>query len=309
MSGTDVMTERLRPRPLLPDVWCVQPGGGWVAALERAWGRLRRWWLRTFRPMYVARLRGLRRGECPDCPHDVVDERDLKYYRNVCGYHFDPGDLPRRWCDIPPIAAAGRAALFVAWFFRDPPRATPAAPGAVVAPADGVITDVEELADCPYWDGPAVKVGIYLSLFDVHVNRAPETARVIEVRYARGRFLDSGGPRAAHENENCCTLFEVEAPPHPLLLVRQIAGAFARRIVCAARPGEVLARGERLGMIKFGSRTELYLTRLPGLSVTVRPGDRVRAGSSVVARYATRGIQSDVPASGSTVSLLLEDER
>jgi phosphatidylserine decarboxylase len=312
---TGESSSRLAPKALPANVRSAQPGGGWVVALELAWGRLRRRWLRLMRPEYVARMRAARRGECPDCPHDVIDDRDLKFFRNVCGYYFAAADVPRRGRDRLPLARMGRAevllfggglsalaaaaalltpyaavppallALFVVLFFRDPPRRIPDAPGAVVSPADGVITDVEELDEVPFWDGPAVKVGIYLSVFDVHLNRVPETARVIEVSYTPGRFLDTWRPAAARVNEQCWTLFECEAAPHHLIAVKQIAGTFARRIVCEARPGEVLARGERFGMIKFGSRTELYLEKVPTLRVAVRPGDRVRGGSSVLAQY------------------------
>jgi phosphatidylserine decarboxylase len=300
---------------LPPGIASVQPGNGWVMRLELAWGRLRRRWLRLARPGHVARMRALRRGECPGCAHDVIDDRDLKFFGNVCGYHFAAADLPRRWLDRLPLARMGRGellvfggglaalaaasalltpwaslppallALFVVLFFRDPARAIPDTPGAIVSPADGLVTDVEELTEVPFWDGPAVKVGIYLSIFDVHVNRVPETARVIEVRYTSGRFLNTRHPEAARANEQCWTLFEHEAPPHRLVAVKQIAGTFARRIVCAARPGAVLSRGERFGMIKFGSRTELYLEKTADLRISVRPGDRVRGGSSVLARH------------------------
>jgi phosphatidylserine decarboxylase len=284
-------------------------------SLELAWGRLRRRWLRLACPGYVSRMRAARRGACPGCPHDVIDDRDLKLVRNVCGYRFAAGVVPRRWLDRVPIARMGRCeallyggglsalaaaiaclspyaalppallAVFVLLFFRDPARQIPAGAGLVVSPADGVVTDVDEESEAPFWDGPAVRIGIYLSVFDVHVNRAPEAARVIEVRYGPGRFLNSSRPAAARANEHCWTLFEREAPPHHLVAVKQIAGTFARRIVCEARPGEVLARGQRFGMIKFGSRTELYLATAPGLCVAVRPGDRVRGGSSVLAQY------------------------
>jgi phosphatidylserine decarboxylase len=316
MSASMTSPTRLTPKPLPANIRSAQPGGGWAVALELAWGRVRRRWLRLVRPGYVARMRAARRGECPGCPHDVLDDRDLKFFRNVCGYRFAAGDVPRRWLDRLPIARMGQCevllyggglsalaaaaaclspyaaappallALFVLLFFRDPAREIPAGAGLVVSPADGVVTDVEELNEVPFWDGPAVKVGIYLSVFNVHVNRVPERARVIAVRYEPGRFLDTSRPAAARVNEHCWTLFEREAAPHHLIAVKQIAGTFARRIVCEARPGEVLARGERFGMIKFGSRTELYLTAAPGLRAAVRPGDRVRGGSSVLAQYA-----------------------
>src|SRR5262245_3786212 len=305
MSARPIAPTRLAPKALPANVRCAQPGGGWAVWLELAWGRLRRRWLRLARPGHVARMRAARRGDCPGCPHDVIDDRDLKFFRNVCGYHFAPAGAPPRWLDCLPLARMGRCevlvfggglcalaaaaallapyaalppalqALFVVMFFRDPPRRAPEGPGLIVSPADGVVTDVEELDEVPFWDGPAVKVGIYLSVFNVHVNRAPETARVIEVRYAPGRLLDTRRPQAALLNEHCWVLFECEDAPHHLIAVKQIAGTFARRIVCEARPGAVLGRGDRYGMIKFGSRTELFLSRAPGLCVVVRPGDRV----------------------------------
>jgi phosphatidylserine decarboxylase len=316
---------RLAPKALPASIHSTQPGGGWVVALELTWGRLRRRWLRLMRPGYVARMQVARRGECPGCPHDVIDDRDLKFFRNVCGYHFATADIPRRWRDRLPLAHMGRAevllfggglsvlaaaaafltpyaavssallALFVVLFFRDPTRRIPDAPGAVVSPADGVITDVEELDEVPFWDGPALKIGIYLSVFDVHLNRVPETARVIEVCYVPGRFLDTRRRAAARVNEQCWTLFECETAPHHLIAVKQIAGTFARRIVCEARPGEVRARGERFGMIKFGSRTELYLAKSPLLRIVVGRGDRVRGGSSVLAQYGMESRQQELP--------------
>jgi phosphatidylserine decarboxylase len=260
-------------------------------------------------------MNALRRGECPGCPHDVIDSRDLKFCRNVCGYWFDrtadrfawrdrlpvarPGwvevvlfgggavlaaaalALWSPWAAIPPAAAA----LFVFAFFRDPPRRIPAGPNLVVSPADGRVTDVTPVGWLDEFGGPAVRVGIYLSIFNVHVNRCPEAARVIGVEYRPGRFLDVRRPTAPEENERFSTLFETEAAPHRLLLVRQIAGAFASRVVNEARPGRVLARGAKFGMIKFGSRTELYLPA-GAVEVLVSAGDRVRGGATAVARFA-----------------------
>ena len=315
MSTKEQCPTRLAPKTMPANIRSSQPGGGWLVWLELAWGRLRRRWLRLARPQYVARMQSARKGDCPDCTHDVIDDRDLKFYRNVCDYHFAGADVPSRWLDRIPLARMGRGevfvfggglavltvvaaflspyaaiplalmALFVVHFFRDPSRSIPDETGVIVSPADGVVTDVEELDEVPFWEGPAVKIGIYLSVFDVHVNRVPETARVIEVRYVPGRFLDTRWPRAARVNEQCWTLFECVAEPHHLVAVKQIAGTFARRIVCEARPGAVLERGERFGMIKFGSRTELYLAKASSLQIVVRPGDRVKGGSSVVAKF------------------------
>jgi phosphatidylserine decarboxylase len=282
--------------------------------VELAWGWLRRWRLRTFRPAYVERMRQRRRGVCPGCPTDIVDARDLKYVRNVCGYWFDAVDEPYDWLRRLPIAPIARgevlvyggtalglaaaasllsmwaavpfllAALFVLWFFRDPPRRIPSLPGAIMAPADGVITRIEEVEESGLWDGPALRISIYLSVFSVHINRAPESARVIEVRYYPGELRNTWDIHSARDNEQAWTVLESLAAPHPRMLVKQIAGPFARRIVCSARPGEVLARGDRLGMIKFGSRTELYLQQTPGLQLRVQVGDRVRGGQSILAQ-------------------------
>jgi phosphatidylserine decarboxylase len=317
------MTSSLRPvrlesRPTPLNVTGVQPGGGWALGLELAWARLRRCWLRTIYPGYVARMGSLRRGECPACPHDVIDPRDLKFCGNVCGHWFAAEDDPFAWRDRLPVARWGwaelllygggavvltlvllfvfpwaafvpaLAAVFVVAFFRDPPRTVPTEPGAVVAPADGTITDVTLFDRLDEFDGPAVRIGIYLSIFNVHVNRCPEAARVVAVCYRPGRFLNARHPVAGDVNEQFSTLFECEAAPHRLILIKQIAGAFASRVVNVVRPGRVLGRGDTFGMIKFGSRTELYLEDPAELQELVRPGDAVRGGSSVVARYVAR---------------------
>jgi phosphatidylserine decarboxylase len=184
------------------------------------------------------------------------------------------------WAAVLPAMLAG----FVVWFFRDPNRTIPDGPGLLVSPADGVITHVEELYEAGLWDGPIVKISIYLSLFSVHLNRVPERARLLEVRCLPGRHLRTRDPRSAEVNEQCRTLWECLDPPYLPFLIKQVAGPLVSSSICAVRPGARLPRGARFGMIKFGSRTELYLPRHRGLSLTVRPGDRVRAGSSIVAR-------------------------
>jgi phosphatidylserine decarboxylase len=184
------------------------------------------------------------------------------------------------WAAVLPALLAG----FIVWFFRDPHREIPTGSGLLVSPADGVVTQVEEQSESEVWDGPAVKISIYLSLFSVHLNRVPERARVLEVRHLPGRHLRTRDPRSAEVNEQCRTLWERVDPPCLRFLIKQVAGPLVSSIVCAVRSGADLPRGARFGMIKFGSRTELYLPRHPGLILTVRPGNRVRAGSSIVAR-------------------------
>ena len=147
----------------------------------------------------------------------------------------------------------------------------------VVSPADGRVTDVTPLDWLDHFRGPAVRIGIYLSLFNVHVNRCPVAGTAVWVRYAPGRFLDSRRPAAARVNESIETLFEHDDCPGRLCLVRQIAGAFASRVVTTVRPGQRFPAGHKIGMIKFGSRTELYLSD-PRAVVLVRPGDVVRGG-------------------------------
>jgi phosphatidylserine decarboxylase len=298
------------PAPVVP----IQPGGGWAIRLELLWGHVRRKYLRLVRPGYVARALAARRGECPGCPHDIIDSRDLKLCANACGYWFPAATDPFAWRDAVPIARAGWAevvvfgggagvaaalalliwpwgallpalvGIFVVAFFRDPPRRIPGEPGVVVSPADGRVMDVTPLDWVDHFRGPAIRIGIYLSLFNVHVNRCPVAGTAVWVRYAPGRFLNSRQPAAARVNESIETLFEHDDSPGRLCLVRQIAGAFASRVVTTVRPGQRFPAGHKIGMIKFGSRTELYLSDARAL-VLVRPGDVVRGGASVLAHY------------------------
>lgn len=167
------------------------------------------------------------------------------------------------------------AAALSAFFFRDPERLPPDSEDAVVAPADGRVTAVAPAGD---GDAPGHRVSIFLSLFDVHVNRSPAAGRVASVTHRPGEFRAAFRPDAAERNER--NELEMECGRGPIL-VRQIAGVVARRIVCRAAPGERLRRGERFGLIRFGSRTEVLLP--PNCRPTVRPGDRVRGGETVIA--------------------------
>lgn len=285
-------------------------------ALELWWGRVRRAWLRRFRPGYVRRMRELRQGDCEHCDHDVIDARDLKFYRNVCGFSFAPGHDRFRWRDRLPVArealaevmvlggppaAAAAVCAWLGWwlpaavlatiaaaaaaFFRDPRRAVPQEPGVVVAPADGTVMDIENVQQERALDGAAVRIGIFLSLLNVHVNRAPLACRVIALDYQPGKFLAAMRRSASEENERLEMVLEEEQAPHRPIIVRQIAGAVARRIVCTLRPGQAVQRGEKIGLIKFGSRTEVALPKEEGLEILVRRGSRVRAGTTVLARY------------------------
>ncbi|MGE5189189.1 MAG: phosphatidylserine decarboxylase family protein [Gemmatimonadota bacterium] len=182
------------------------------------------------------------------------------------------------WPRSVPAAVAGLVlTAFVAWFFRDPERTPPSAAGAVVSPADGKIVFCGESPAGIYSPAPGKKVSVFMSVFDVHVNRAPVSGRVAAVRYNRGRFLAANVDKASLENEqNGVT---IEASGRAVTYV-QIAGLIARRIVCDLREGDEVVRGQRVGMIRFGSRVDVYLPA--DAAVSVRTGDRVRAGESVL---------------------------
>ncbi|MEQ9411686.1 MAG: phosphatidylserine decarboxylase family protein [Fuerstiella sp.] len=175
--------------------------------------------------------------------------------------------------------------ILVTWFFRDPHRSIPSEPGLVVSPADGKVVDIEELAHDDFVGGPAVKIGIFLSIFNVHINRSPVAGRVIGLRYRPGKYLNALRPESARENEQLAVLLESPEPPYRGMVIRQITGAIARRIVCWLKPGDTLERGTRFGMIKLGSRTELVMPREDALEVLTKLGDKVQAGSTVLARY------------------------
>jgi phosphatidylserine decarboxylase len=174
-------------------------------------------------------------------------------------------------------AATGFAVVALAFlaFFRDPDRIAPDLPGAVLAPADGRVMVITEALDP--WVGPAVRVSIFLSPLDVHVNRAPLGGLVKNVEYVAGRFLAAYRPEASEQNERCAVSLDGD---RARVTVTQISGVLARRIVCRVRPGDTVRAGERYGLIRFGSRTDLVLPRETELRVRV--GDRVRGGESVM---------------------------
>ena len=169
---------------------------------------------------------------------------------------------------IPAIAFAG--------FFRDPDRVAPHVAGGLLAPADGKVMGIAEVEDP--WVGPALRVSIFLSPFDVHINRAPIAGVVRDVERVSGRFLAAYRSEASEENERCTVALEGDSAR---VAVRQIAGVLARRIVCRVRRGDKLEAGERFGLIRFGSRTDLIVPR--SADVRVEVGARVRGGESVMA--------------------------
>lgn len=167
--------------------------------------------------------------------------------------------------------------LFSAWFFRDPERTVPAGPGLVVSPADGKVIEIVE-EDNAYLGGRARRISVFLNVFNVHVNRMPCAGTVEYVRYHPGKFLAAWNEKASLDNEQ--THVGINCGGHKIF-VKQIAGLIARRIVCRAKEGAAYERGERFGMIKFGSRTDLFLPLEAEIQVQV--GDKVAGASTVVA--------------------------
>lgn len=168
-------------------------------------------------------------------------------------------------------------AAFMAYFFRDPRREVPGAEGVVVSPADGRVTRIEKLAPGEA-DSPTL-VSIFLSPFDVHINRAPIAGTILDVTYTKGRFTSATRDSASLVNEQNTLTIKGE---RMTIVCKQIAGVLARRIVCWKRAGESLEIGERFGLIKFGSRTDLVLP--PEVELEVAVGHRVRGGATVIGR-------------------------
>jgi phosphatidylserine decarboxylase len=166
-------------------------------------------------------------------------------------------------------------AFFFLWFFRDPERHIPSGPGVVVSPGDGKVTDVSTIHGP---GGPRTRISIFLSVFDVHVNRSPIGGVIRDVRYQHGKFLNAMGANSAEENEQNIVTVEGEGRT---VIFKQIAGLLARRIVFDKKTGDTVVRGERIGLIKFGSRVDVVVDC--DATIRVRVGDRVQGGATVVA--------------------------
>ena len=179
---------------------------------------------------------------------------------------------------------------FCLWFFRDPDRQIPNLAGAVVSPGDGKVTDVSTIDS---GRGQQTRISVFLNVFNVHVNRSPIAGIIRDVRYQRGKFLNAMGVNSAHENEQNIVTVEGEGRT---VVFKQIAGLIARRIVFDKKVGDAVARGERVGLIKFGSRVDILFDG--DAAIRIKVGDRVRGGTTVLAVLPVA--RSKVPAAGTT---------
>ena len=175
-------------------------------------------------------------------------------------------------------------AVWLLVFFRDPVRSGPRGDQFVIAPADGKVVDIRETDEPMYLNTRATRISIFMNVFDVHVNRYPVTGTAELVRYNPGRFLHAASDKASVDNEQSSVGLRGARGP---LLVRQIAGLIARRIVTDAKPGDRVAQGARMGMIRFGSRVDVLLPSAARPAIRVSIGDRVQAGASVLAELGT----------------------
>jgi len=184
--------------------------------------------------------------------------------------------LQMRW----PALAGLASTVFILCFFRDPERVTPHIPDLITSPADGKVIDIAEAADPFFEAGMFIRISIFMNIFNCHVNRSPISGTVIDMNYRRGKFLSADRPRAMKENERSAILLEDEH--NRKIIVVQVAGFIARRIVCLAEVGDRLRRGQRFGMIRFGSRLDVYVPLES--DITVENGDRTVAGETVLCR-------------------------
>ena len=182
--------------------------------------------------------------------------------------------------------------ILVLSFFRDLERICPTESNLLLAPADGRITDIETLTDPPAFlreqagrSKATLRIGIFLSIFDTHINRAPCNTKVEKITYKKGKYKNALNPESARVNESNELWLTRTDSPQDRLIVRKISGAIARRIVCDTIEGQQLRGGEKFGMLKFGSRTELYLPLRENAKCMVKTGDKVKAGLTILVKY------------------------
>lgn len=207
------------------------------------------------------------------------------------------------WAVISAEVFLSAVLVWVLSFFRDPHRHCPSGKNLLLSPADGRITDIEMVEENNFIGGAAMRIGIFLSIFDAHINRAPCNVTVERITYKKGRYKNAMNPRAGLVNESNDLVLVRADEPKDRLIVRQISGAVAKRIVCASGEGQALAGGEKFGMIKFGSRTELYVPLSSCIvrdairdaeyetKCLVRIGDKVKAGLTPLVKYEIRDVK------------------
>jgi len=301
--------------PLGLPITLDQPGGGVIVHFELFWGAIRRGLIRLFFPGHIRSMQRIRHGDCPGCTHNVIDSRDLKYKKLLCSYRFDIAKDPYAWREQTYIARHGWAEIFFmgaplailaiaglvlallvhpAWlamtvstlpflvftvaFFRNPKRSPPPDAKTLCSPADGVVTDLDEVDEPGFPGGKAKRISIFLSVFNVHVNRSPVSGTVERLVYLPGLYLDARHPECYRRNEQLW--LDIRDDDGHLWRIRQVAGAIARRIVCQAKVGTRLSRGELYGLIKFGSRTELLWETTLECRPLVHVGSVVRGGQT-----------------------------
>jgi phosphatidylserine decarboxylase len=180
------------------------------------------------------------------------------------------------------LTLIGLAITFcICGFFRDPDRIIPDKEGAVVSPADGKVILTKLMDNSPFYRGQTMKISIFMSVFNVHVNRIPYDGRIKRIDYHPGKFFSANLDKASLENEHNAIFVEMDNAK--VLCVVQVAGLIARRIICQARPGDHVIRGQRFGLICFGSRLDVYLP--PDIKLQVAVGDKVKAGTSVLGQF------------------------
>ncbi len=172
----------------------------------------------------------------------------------------------------------GILTFFVIWFFRNPEREIPAGEGVVVAPADGRIIEIKEVAEERILKNQSLKISIFMNVFNVHVNRIPYSGKIVDILYNKGKFVSANKEKASLENEQNAVL--LETPEGKKILFVQIAGLIARRIACWVEKGDLVERGQRFGLIRFGSRVDIYLPL--GVKLQVSVGDKTKGGVTIL---------------------------
>lgn len=217
-------------------------------------------------------------------------------------FPFAKEGIPFILISLAPVAGIGVVGIWVPWlwwfeiffgllfifvlnFFRDPEREIPADDASIVSPADGRVIKAEVVADDRFLGKDVLKICIFMNVFNVHVNRAPASGKVTKVVYNHGKFFNASFDKASLENEQNAVFLKTSSGE--VIVFNQIAGLIARRIVCHVGSGSALSKGERFGMIRFGSRVDVYMPK--GCEPVVKVGDKVSAGSTVLAKWPQRG--------------------